>query len=49
MPALQGALTKPQEMRDFHMEKAIKALMLQGGREEGSGGGREGGRLEREE
>lgn len=42
MPSLQGGLTKPEEMRDFHTEKAINALMLQGGRKEGSGGGREG-------
>lgn len=38
MPSLQGALTKPEEMRDFHKEKAINAWMLQGGRGEGSGG-----------
>lgn len=40
MPSLRGGLTKPEEMRDFRMEKAINALMLQGGRE--------GRRLQRE-
>lgn len=44
MPPLQGARTKPEEMRDFHMEKAINALMLKGWSEEGSKGGREGDR-----
>lgn len=38
MPSLQGGLTKPEEMRDVHMEKAINALMLQGGRERKAAG-----------
>lgn len=45
MPALERALTKLEEMRDFHMENAINSSMPKGQKEGGSEGGKEGKRI----
>lgn len=44
-PQLQRAPPKLEEVRDFHVEKAINSSMPWGGTESGRQGGREGRRM----